>query len=959
VEPCQLRFLPSDHTSKIVVMSAGGQVQIVDMADVDNAKLDLFQLETGGGMALSMDISPSNHCLAFGDEHSGISVYSQAGNSEPVFNLCPRDTEFPDPQVTYPHMSIDDPLAIYSSIPLPHLPPGETSYASDNWPARFAKEVYRPLPVIDPLILEAMKTVGTIGYAPNIGNKKRNVTEYNLKRNYDKEDTELDNTVASDSTSAYKSSVPKRYKKNDIKLGKMGSDDFDFDHYNKTSFCGLEASLPNSYCNAMLQVLYFTEKLRIIILNHFCSRESCLACELSFLFHMLDTGQGIPCQPANFLRALRTIPEASALGLIFSEANSMSKTSVPRLIQSWNRFILQQIHLQCTETVKKSSPEPSSSSVTSSLNSQLSSSDWSRSSPMKKSGDAVSDSELASISKDMAAVLSGPKLAEEKDDIVDSLIAELIGMRQDKITKCGKCNIENKSDNMLLLCNMVYPEHSTLKKKISFGSVLCSSLCPEQVTPAWCDNCKKYQPTTQLRRLRSLPYSLSLNTGMDNKADLQFWSTQMTLILEEHEGTSGEEKIHSPVKQVAPAGQKSCRYAMKCTRADCKFWHPSQEVIKEPALDVGDKLAKIQQSWVPFEVTLYLAEDGTVHTKGEVEGKVMKESRTYHLYAVCCNVVDPINPDSTSLVSCVKVGPSYHARIGSPVSQWYIFNDFTITPIPSQEAVWFNLKWKIPCVLFFAAVEVPRCLETLEFHNPITVDIFAEDKSVQRVGGKRITFTPLGGEEMPKRGDLIAIDAEFVTLNQEEAELRSDGKVSTVKAAHMSVARITCVRGEGDMEGIPFIDDYIATQEQVVDYLTKFSGIKPGDLDANFSSKHLTTLKSTYQKLRFLVDCGAIFIGHGLKNDFRVINIVVPIEQIIDTVTLFHLPHHRWVSLKFLAWHFLKSNIQGVTHDSIEDAVTALRLYKKYLELKKDNRVMEALTEMYELGKELNWKVPE
>lgn len=50
-----------------------------------------------------------------------------------------------------------------------------------------------------------------------------------------------------------------------------------------------------------------------------------------------------------------------------------------------------------------------------------------------------------------------------------------------------------------------------------------------------------------------------------------------------------------------------------------------------------------------------------------------------------------------------------------------------------------------------------------------------------------------------------------------------------------------------------------------------------------------------FSKLRYLVEVGVTFIGHGLSKDFNELNLYVRKEQIIDTVNLYHLPRKRLV----------------------------------------------------------------
>ena len=68
-----------------------------------------------GANIMSLDISPSNQCLAFGDTSNSLHLYSSV--AEPILNPYARETEFADPIEHLPPMDINDEFAIYSSIP--------------------------------------------------------------------------------------------------------------------------------------------------------------------------------------------------------------------------------------------------------------------------------------------------------------------------------------------------------------------------------------------------------------------------------------------------------------------------------------------------------------------------------------------------------------------------------------------------------------------------------------------------------------------------------------------------------------------------------------------------------------------------------------------------------------------------------------------------------------------------
>ena len=170
-----------------------------------------------------------------------------------------------------------------------------------------------------------------------------------------------------------------------------------------------------------------------------------------------------------------------------------------------------------------------------------------------------------------------------------------------------------------------------------------------------------------------------------------------------------------------------------------------------------------------------------------------------------------------NLVSHIRVNKRYHHMKKTPIDpesdyQWYLFNDFWIQKINQDDAVNFDPIYSTPCVLYFTRNDLDS-RHSLDIKFPLNATVLQPGKSVSKSHTDARLFTPLEHDEMPSKGTLVGIDCEFVTLNAEETELRSDGTNAIVRPSHSAVARVSCIRGSGMFR---YYQDYINVFIQVI-----------------------------------------------------------------------------------------------------------------------------------------------
>ncbi|CAG8607384.1 12356_t:CDS:2 [Ambispora gerdemannii] len=190
----------------------------------------------------------------------------------------------------------------------------------------------------------------------------------------------------------------------------------------------------------------------------------------------------------------------------------------------------------------------------------------------------------------------------------------------------------------------------------------------------------------------------------------------------------------------------------------------------------------------------------------------------------------------------------------------------------------------------------PRIISIANQQNILTATPIVNQQNI-------LTTTPIVNQQ-----NVLAIDCEMVGIG--------------INGRKSALARVSIV----DFEGNVVMDTFVKPDQVVTDYRTFVSGVtKESLVDAR-------DFKSVQNEVKDIL-YGKFVIGHSVFFDFQALKFTHPRRLTRDTslyegfINRCPLPH-RTPSLKLLAAIILNERIQDGEHDSIEDAKTAMKLYR-------------------------------
>jgi len=487
----------------------------------------------------------------------------------------------------------------------------------------------------------------------------------------------------------------------------------------------------------------------------------------------------------------------------------------------------------------------------------------------------------------------------------------------------------------------VGPDYNPINKPC-FGDLLQYNLCKATRLRAWSPGSKSYETIVQRKIAISLPTILTLSASCagrkeedglvlwkDSKGINNHWLPEMIEVEIQEDGSIVvRELVHD---------ERSGRDSWKECKGTGPISSAISDVILESSKTTGAKLRRYHLDAVvsfirddldkacPEEVQ---EQEGTaghhvLHVrvpkgfKKQIIQQQLEKVKSYLSADPIENITDMTLVGLTANPDIFQRRCDYaQSRLDvleekkTSESSWILVNGFVVSDTVVEDARAFHPKFKDPSLIMFRADDAVSKSKSngrrVKSVNDVQIPREVICTNSLTNGAKSRHAANQKPSSLPGNGDLVAFDAEFVAVADEESMLTHTGSKIVVRETRHALARISVIDGRKGFTGNVLFDDHVKPNEEVTDYLTRFSGIVEEDLNPKRSRHHLISYRSAYLKLRCLVERGCIFVGHGLQQDFWTANLVVPASQIIDTVEIYHKPAQRFISLRFLTNFVLK-----------------------------------------------------